>query len=132
MLPRGDGFPDAVRQLLPDGADGVLDGGSVGEAVAAAVRDGGVIVTFVGFTGAPDRGVSWVPVMVFDRMQDTAALTRLRDQAESGVLTLRVAGPYPVEQAAEVHRRCCAELDSPMPGSQITMSESKACHDIER
>ncbi|MBT2270515.1 NADP-dependent oxidoreductase [Rhodococcus qingshengii] len=104
VLPRGDGFPDRVRQLRPDGADGVIDAGSVGEAVAAAVRDGGPVATFKGFTGDTDRGVRWFPVFVFDRIRDTAALTRLRDQAESGVLTLRVAGTYPLEQVAEAHR----------------------------
>lgn len=104
VLPRGDGFPDGVRRLRPDGADGVIDGGSVGAAVAAAVRDGGGIATFKGFTGDTDRGVSWFPVFVYDRIRDTAALTRLRDQAESGVLTLRVVGSYPLEQVAEAHR----------------------------
>lgn len=104
VLPRGDGFPDRVRELRPDGADGVIDAGSVGEAVAAAVRDGGPVATFKGFTGDTDRGVRWFPVFVFDRIRDTAALTRLRDQAESGVLTLRVAGTYPLEQVVEAHR----------------------------
>jgi NADPH2:quinone reductase len=104
VLPRGDGFPDAVRQLRPDGADGIIDAGSVGDAVAVAVRDGGVISTFKGFTGATDRGVSWFPVFVYDRIQDTAALTRLSDLAEVGTLTLRVAGTYPLEQVAEAQR----------------------------
>ncbi|MEU3648129.1 NADP-dependent oxidoreductase [Lentzea sp. NPDC034063] len=104
VLPRGDGFVDGVRRLRPDGTDGVIDGGSVGAAMAAAVRDGGGIATFKGFTGDTDRGVSWFPVFVFDRIRDTAALTRLRDQAESGVLTLRVAGTYPLEQVTEAHR----------------------------
>ncbi len=102
VLPRGDGFVDGVRRLRPGGADGAVDGGSVGEPVAAAVRDGGGIATFKGFTGATDRGVSWC--LVYDRIRDTAALTRLRDQAESGVLTFRVAGTYPLEQVTEAHR----------------------------
>ncbi|MFP5078686.1 NADP-dependent oxidoreductase [Rhizobium sp. YIM 134829] len=104
VLPRGDRFPDGIRQLRPDGADGVLDAGSVGDAVAAAVRDGAAIATFKGFTGDTDRGVRWFPVYVYDRIRDTAALTRLRDLAETGVLTLRVAGTYPLEQVAEAHR----------------------------
>lgn len=104
VLPRGDGFADGVRQLRPDGADGVIDAGSVGQAVAAAVRDGGAIATFKGFSGDTDRGVRWFPVFVYDRIRDTAALTRLRDLAESGALTLRVAGTYPLEQVAEAHR----------------------------
>ncbi|WP_158253902.1 zinc-binding dehydrogenase [Cryobacterium sp. N22] len=48
--------------------------------------------------------MSWFPVFVYDRIRDTASLTRLRDQAEFGVLALRVAGTYPLEQVAEAHR----------------------------
>jgi NADPH:quinone reductase-like Zn-dependent oxidoreductase len=36
--------------------------------------------------------------------EDRAALDRLRQQAEDGVLTLRVARTFPAEQAAEAHR----------------------------
>ena len=37
-------------------------------------------------------------------MADTARLERLRDQAEAGVLTPRVAKVMPASQAAEAHR----------------------------
>ncbi|NYD69358.1 zinc-binding dehydrogenase [Herbiconiux flava] len=104
VLPRGDGVPAAVRELRPDGVDGIVDAGSVGESGAAAVRDGGAIATVKGFTGTTDRGVRWAPVFIYDRMRDTAALTRLRDLAESGALTLRVAGTYPIEHVADAHR----------------------------
>jgi len=104
VLPRGTEFPAAVRQPLPEGVDGVIDGGSVGDSIAAAVRDGGAIATFKGFSGDTDRGVRWFPVFVYDRIRDTAALTRLRDQAETGALTLRVAGTYPLEHVAEAQR----------------------------
>jgi NADPH:quinone reductase len=36
--------------------------------------------------------------------EDRAALDRLRQQAEDGVLTLRVARTLPAEEAAEAHR----------------------------
>lgn len=104
VLPRGDDFPDAVRRLRPEGVDGIIDAGSVGDAVAPAVRDGGGIATVKGFAGATDRGLSWFPVFIYDRMRDTATLERLRDQAESGVLTPRVAGTYPLDQVSEAHR----------------------------
>lgn len=104
VLTRGDEFPDAIRQLFPEGVDGIIDGGSVGEPVSPAVRDGGGIATFKGFSGDTDRGVRWFPVFVYDRMGDTATLSRLRDLAEAGTLTLRVAGTFELEQAAEAHR----------------------------
>ncbi|MFC9912885.1 NADP-dependent oxidoreductase [Streptomyces sp. NPDC127197] len=104
VLERGDGFAGRVRELFPDGVDAVIDAAGMDDAVAPAVRDGGSIVTFRGFTGSTDRGVRWNPVWVTDRLQDTAAMEALRDQAESGVLSLRVAATFPFEQAAEAHR----------------------------
>ena len=104
VLPRGDQFAERVRELRPAGADGIIDAGLMNAAVAAGVRDGGTIVTLQGFTGTTDRGVCWLPLFVGDRLRDTAALTELRDQAESGILTLRVPATFPAEQAAEANR----------------------------
>jgi NADPH2:quinone reductase len=104
LPPRGDQFAERVRELRPAGADGIIDAGLMNAAVAAGVRDGGTIVTLQGVTGTTDRGVRRLPLFVGDRLRDTAALTELRDQAESGILTLRVAATFPAEQAAEAHR----------------------------
>lgn len=104
VLPRGDGFAERVRELRPAGADGIVDAGVMNAAVAAGVCDSGTIVPLQGFTGASDRGVRWLPVFVNGRVRDTAALTELRDLAESGTLTLRVAATYPAEQAAQAQR----------------------------
>ncbi|MFI5966379.1 NADP-dependent oxidoreductase [Streptomyces asoensis] len=104
VVPRGDRFAERVRELRPAGADGIIDAAVLDAAVAAGVRDGGGIVTVKWFTGSTDRGVRWLPVTVYDRLRDTAALTELRDQAESGALTLRVAATFPPEEAAQAHR----------------------------
>ncbi|MFD7409334.1 zinc-binding dehydrogenase [Streptomyces sp. NPDC059866] len=100
VLPRGDGLAERVRELRP----GIIDGAGLNDAVTAAVRDGGGIVSYVGFTGATDRGVHWHPLFVRDRIRDTATLAELRDQAESGVLTLRVAATFPFEEAGRAHQ----------------------------
>ncbi|MCX5059689.1 zinc-binding dehydrogenase [Streptomyces sp. NBC_00452] len=104
VLPRGDQFAERVRDLCPGGADGIIDGAVMNDAVTAAVRDGGSIASVKGFTGTADRGVRWCPVFVHNRVRDTAALTELRDQAEAGILTLRVAATFPVDQAEATHR----------------------------
>jgi len=57
VLPRGDGFAERVRELRPAGVDGIIDGAVMDDAVTAAVRDGGGIVTVRRFAGAADRGV---------------------------------------------------------------------------
>ena len=46
--------------------------------------------------------------MVTNGLKDTAKLERLRDQVESGALTLRVAKILPASQAAEAHRLLAA------------------------
>ena len=104
VLERGDGFAGRVRELFPEGVDAVIDAAGMDDAVASAVRDGGSIATFRGFTGSTERGLRWKPVWATDRLTDTAAMDQLRDQAESGVLSLRVAATFPFEQAAEAHR----------------------------
>ena len=110
VLPRGEGFADAVRERVPDGVDGLADGSVQGAQVLPAVRDGGVVTTVRGYRGEDAdtelaRGIRVLPVMVRDYGQNTAALDRLREQAESGQVTLRVADVLPAAEAAEAHRR---------------------------
>ncbi len=72
--------------------------------VIGAVRDGGGIATVRGFSGQPDRGITYHPVWVVDYAQDHARLDQLRAQAESGQVTLRVARSVPAREAPEAHR----------------------------
>ena len=69
-----------------------------------AVSDGGAVATVRGYRGDGQRGVRVFPTLVRRVAQDRPALDRLRQQAEDGVLTLRVAATFPAEQAAEAHR----------------------------
>jgi NADPH:quinone reductase len=105
VLPRGDDFADRVRESYPDGVDGLADGALLDELALPAVKDGGSVATVRGYTGDGRRGLRVTPVLVRQHAQDRRALDRLREQAESGVLTLRVAGTYPAEQAPQAHRR---------------------------
>ena len=110
VLPRGEGFAAAVRERFPDGVDGLADGSVQGAQVLPAVRDGGVVTTVRGYRGEDAdtelaRGVRVLPVMVRDYGHATAELDRLREQAEAGQVTLRVADVLPAAQAAEAHRR---------------------------
>ncbi len=104
VVPRGDSFVDNVRELRPGGVDGVIDAALLDDAVTAAVADGGAIATVRGFTGATDRGIRWYPVFVHSGLRDTKALNELRDLAESGQLSLRVAATMPAEDVAHAHR----------------------------
>jgi NADPH:quinone reductase-like Zn-dependent oxidoreductase len=72
--------------------------------VLPAVKDGGAVATVRGYRGEGSRGLRMYPTLVRRVAQDRAALDRLRQQAEDGVLTLRVNRPLPAEEAAEAHR----------------------------
>ena len=69
-----------------------------------AIADGGALVTVRGWDEPAERGIRVVPVLVVTALTDTVKLERLRDQAQAGVLTPRVAQVLPASQAAEAHR----------------------------
>jgi NADPH:quinone reductase len=104
VVQRGPEFAARVREVLPEGADGLIDAALLDELAVPAVRDGGRIATVRGFTGGADRGVTFHPVSVRNYAREHAKLDQLRQQAEDGVLTLRVARTLPAERAAEAHR----------------------------
>jgi NADPH:quinone reductase len=104
VVPRGDGFADRVRAVVPEGADGLIDAALLDEAAAPAVRDGGRIATVRGFRGADQRGITYHPVSVRRYEREQAKLDRLRQQVEAGQVTMRVAQIMPAERAAEAHR----------------------------
>jgi len=62
------------------------------------------VATVRGYRGDGQRGLRFFPTLVRRIAEDRAALDRLRQQVEDGVLTLRVAQTLPAEEAAEAHR----------------------------
>jgi NADPH:quinone reductase len=104
VVRRGNEFSERVRQAVPEGADGLIDGALLNELAVAAVRDGGRIATVRGFRGEEERGVTFHPVSVRNYAREQAKLDRLRQQVEDGQVTLRVARTFPAERAAETHR----------------------------
>ncbi|MBS2031586.1 MAG: NADP-dependent oxidoreductase [Deltaproteobacteria bacterium] len=108
LVPRGPGFTERVRKLEPNGVPGLFDGALLNGEAAPAIADGGGLVTVRGWNEPVERGIRVLPVMVANGLKDTAKLERLRDQVESGALTLRVAKVLPASQAAEAHRLLAA------------------------
>jgi len=104
VVRRGPEFAGRVREAVPGGADGVVDGALLNGLVVPAVRDGGRIATVRGFTGDAERGVTFHPVSVRNYAREQAKLDRLRQLAEAGQVTLRVARILPADRAAEAHR----------------------------
>jgi NADPH:quinone reductase len=104
VVPRGGDFGARVREVFPDGADGLIDAALLDEHAIPAVRDGGRIATVRGYEGPEERGITFYPVWVRDHAREHAKLDRLREQAETGQVTLRVAQVFPADQAPEAHR----------------------------
>jgi len=105
VLARGDGFAAQVREHHPDGVDGLADGAVQNESVIGALRDGGSFTSVRGFKGAPQRDINFSTTWVTKYATAQAELDRLRQQAEDGQVTLRVAQTYPAATASESHRR---------------------------
>ena len=105
VVPRGNGFVAAVRELAADGVDGLYDTALLHDRVFDAIKDGGgmVVVRF----WQPDetvRGIIVHPVAVTTVLTRTDWLDELRTLASDGRITLRVAAEYPPEDAADAYR----------------------------
>jgi NADPH:quinone reductase-like Zn-dependent oxidoreductase len=105
VVRRGNDVASRIREHFPDGVDGLADGAVLNERAIAAVRDGGAFTAVRGFVGEPQRGIRFTQTWVRKYDGEYEKLDRLRQQAEAGILTLRVADTCPPERAAEAHRR---------------------------
>jgi len=108
VVDRGKDVATRVRELVPDGVAGLVDGSDQREEAVPAVADGGTLVALRGWQGPAEGGVTVAPVFVAGVRGDTALLDALRLQAEQGVLSLRVAKVLPASDAAEAHRLLAA------------------------
>jgi NADPH:quinone reductase-like Zn-dependent oxidoreductase len=108
VVARGEGVTDRIRELVPEGVPGLADGAVLNEAALPAIADGGGLAVVRGWPGPAERGIAVHQVWVTRAATDTAALTRLVEQAERGELTLRVAEVLPAKDAARAHRLLAA------------------------
>ena len=105
VVPRGDDVAKRFREVEPEGVDAVLDGAVLNELTLPAIRDNGALSTIRRWAGPAERGIRVYPTWVNEVLTDHVRIQRLRDQASSGVLTLRVADVLPAEQAGLAHQR---------------------------
>jgi NADPH:quinone reductase-like Zn-dependent oxidoreductase len=105
VVARGDDLAAHIRAIRPAGVPALADAAVQDARVLPAVSDNGQIGAVRQWEGGTERGITVHTIWVSAGAEDTKALERLRDQAEDGTLTLRVADVIPAEQAAEAHRR---------------------------
>lgn len=105
VVTRGDAVAVAIRELIPSGVDALADGALQGKLVIPAIADGGGYAVVRGWNEEIERGISVHRVMVRTESKNTAAMERLVQQADAGILSLRVADVLPAAEAAKAHRR---------------------------
>ena len=105
IVRRGDDVAARIRERFPDGVDGLADGAVLTARAIPAVRDGGAFTSVRGFKGDGQRDIEFTTTFVRDYEGEFEKLDNLRQLADSGAITLRVAETYAPEQAPEAHRR---------------------------
>jgi NADPH2:quinone reductase len=109
VVSRGERFCSEVRAEAPNGVDALFDTALLGRNSFAAIRDGGVYLPVRGWDdSSAERGIRVLPVWVSKALERTDWLNELRDLASNGSITLRVAGQYPPERAADAQRAMAA------------------------
>jgi NADPH:quinone reductase-like Zn-dependent oxidoreductase len=105
IIPRGEGYAERIRQEFPSGVDGIADGALLNGLAIDAVKDGGSFTSIRGFKGEPQRDIEFTTTWVtaYDCKKDI--LETLKEQAEEGILTLRVADSVTIKNASEAHKR---------------------------
>jgi NADPH:quinone reductase len=105
VVPRGDDVAERIREVVPEGVDGLADGAVQRELAVGAVKDGGGFASVRGWRGNEERGIRFHVTWVREYDHRADLLDQLRQQVEEGQVTLRVAAAYLPEEAAEAHRR---------------------------
>ncbi|MGQ1839718.1 NADP-dependent oxidoreductase [Kocuria turfanensis] len=96
----GEGLPERVRELAPEGVDVVVDlVGGVVEQTLAVLKDGGRHAS-VADDAVEAHGGTWM--WVRPSAEDLTELSRLVDR---GALRIELAGSVPLAEAAEAYRR---------------------------
>lgn len=103
ILPRGDNLGERIRKIVPDGVDAVADGALLHEAITPAIRDNGQIAVLRGWPEEAGRGITVQRVNVRDNVHDSAAITRLAEMVDAGILSIRIAGIFPADKAHAAH-----------------------------
>jgi NADPH:quinone reductase len=103
VVPRSKDLPSAVRAMLPQGVDALVDAAVLGIAAQEAVRNSGRHAHVQAGPRPPHlRGITVEQIFVHANRVELAELVQLH---ETGAISARVAGTYPLEDAAKAYRR---------------------------
>src|ERR1700689_2885183 len=77
VVRRGDDVAAHIRQVAPDGVDGLADGALLDAKVLGAIADGGGLAVVRGWGGPTERGIVLHSTRVREYLHNQAALDRL-------------------------------------------------------
>ncbi|WP_374946338.1 zinc-binding alcohol dehydrogenase family protein [Agreia sp.] len=101
FVSRDEDLVPTVRQLIPGGVDGAIDAANLAAGAADAVRHGGSFVSLLNSAPMPRRQVRMINHAWYT---DTERLAKLASYAAAGLISLRVAKTYPLDQIVEAHK----------------------------
>ena len=105
IIQRGENFSEKIKEVFPEGVDGIADGALLNEKAIDAVKDNGSFTSVRGFRGEPQRNINFTTTWVIEYDCDFDKLDKLRQQVEEGLISLRVADTVTPENAFEAHKR---------------------------
>jgi len=101
FISREDDLVPTVRQLVPGGVDGAVDAANLAAGTADAVRHGGAFVSLLNSAPQARREVRMTNLAWHT---DAERLAKLASYAGAGLISLRVARTYPLQEIADAHR----------------------------
>jgi NADPH:quinone reductase-like Zn-dependent oxidoreductase len=115
VVERGPGIAERIRNAVPGGVDASVDAAVIGGALLPAIRDGGRLAAVRPAADQPllereaaSRDITVMTANVHHYDGRTDRLDLLRQLADDGALTLRVAATWPPERAGDAHRAVAA------------------------
>jgi NADPH2:quinone reductase len=98
-------FASTVRRLVPGGVDGAIDAANIQAVAADAVRHGGAFISLLNSAPMARREVAMINMAWHT---DPERLAKLAAYAGAGLISLRVAQTYPLEEVASAQEALLA------------------------
>ncbi|EXG82074.1 NADP-dependent oxidoreductase [Cryptosporangium arvum] len=105
FVSRHEDLVPAVRRLVPGGVHGAIDAANLAAGAADAVRHGGAFVSLLNSAPMARRQVRMINLAWHT---DAERLAKLAAYAGTGLISLRVAKTYPLEQIRDAHETLAA------------------------
>ncbi|AGZ40808.1 alcohol dehydrogenase zinc-binding domain-containing protein [Actinoplanes friuliensis DSM 7358] len=105
FVTRDEDLVPTVRRLVPGGVHGAIDAANLAAGAADAVRHGGAFVSLLNAAPMPRREVTMTNMAWHT---DPDRLAKLAAFAGAGLISLRVARTFPLEQVVDAHEALAA------------------------